>query len=111
MGILSASIGGFSIEAIGLPGVHHLMVALYTLAIFAVAKLPRDASLTASSRSVWADIREGLGYVASHSTLAVLLALSLTWVLFGISYRTFMPKFAKEVLEMEAGGLGMLMAA
>ena len=111
MGTLSASVAGFSIEAIGLSGVYYLMVALYTLAIFAVAKLPHTSTLTRSPHSVWADLREGLGYVTRHSTLLVLLALSLAWALFGTPYRTFLPKFSKEVLGMEAGGLGLLMAA
>jgi MFS family permease len=35
----------------------------------------------------------------------------MAWTLLGMGYRTFMPKYAQDVLGMDAGGLGLLMAA
>jgi predicted MFS family arabinose efflux permease len=35
----------------------------------------------------------------------------MAWVLLAMPYRTFMPKFVKDVMGMDASGLGILMAA
>lgn len=111
MGILSAAAAGFLIELVGVDGVYYLTVALSLPTIFAVVNLPRTGARARPSSSVWRDLREGVRYTARHSTLLLLLGLTLARVLFAMPYRTFMPKFAKEVMGMEAGGLGLLMAA
>jgi len=111
MGILSASAAGLLIEFVGVAGVYYLMVVFYLLAVFAIAKLPLTGVSALPSGSVWRDLREGVRYIAGHSALLLLLGLALSRVLFAMPYRTFMPKFAKEVMGMEAAGLGLLMAA
>ena len=64
-----------------------------------------------SQTSVWADLWEGVHYIRSQPVLLALLSLALARVLFAMPYRTFMPKFAQDVMGMGASGLGVLMAA
>jgi len=76
-----------------------------------MTNLPRMGIPTRSSSSAWSTLREGIRYTTRHPVLLLLLGLALTRVLFAMPYRTFMPKFAQEVMGLDAGGLGLLMAA
>ena len=49
--------------------------------------------------------------MARSPAIRSLLALTLVRVLFAMPYRTFMPKYATEVMGMDASGLGLLMSA
>jgi MFS family permease len=112
MGIVSASLAGYLVEVVGVEGAYYAMAAFYLLAVFSLTKLPRTGLRGDPSRtSVWADLREGVRYIGSQSVLMTLLGVVFVRVLFGMPYRTFMPKFAQEVMGMDASGLGMLMAA
>lgn len=111
MGIVSASVAGAVIEALGVEGVYVCMAALYGMALFALTRLPESRGQNATEASVWQDLKEGLGYIRHHKAIKVLLALCLARVLLGMPYRNLMPKFASEDLGLDASGLGMLLAA
>jgi len=111
MGIFSATLTGYLMEVVGVAGAYYAMVGLYLIALLTLMKLPRTGRGERSAVSVWADLWEGVRYIRSHSGLLTLLALALAWVLLGMPYRTFMPKFAQEVMGMDASGLGILLAA
>lgn len=111
MGIFSASLAGYLVEAVGVQGAYYAMASFYLLAVFSLTKLPRTGRGERSCASVWADLWEGVRYIYSHSALLALLGLVLVRVVFGMPYRTFMPKFAQDVMKMDASGLGLLMAA
>jgi len=111
MGIFSASLAGYLVEVVGVAGAYYAMVGFYVIALFSLTKLPRTGRGERSPVSVWADLREGVRYIRSHSVIHALLGLVLARVLFAMPYRTFMPKFAQEVMGMDASGLGVLMAA
>lgn len=111
MGIFSASLAGYLVEAVGVAGAYYAMVGFYLMALFSLMKLPRTGRGERSRDSVWADLREGVRYIGTHSIIQALLGLVLARVLFGMPYRTFMPKFAQEVMGLDASGLGVLMAA
>jgi len=111
MGIFSASLAGYLVEAVGVQGAYYAMAGFYLLAVFSLTKLPRTGRGERSRASVWADLWEGVRYICSHPALLGLLGLVLARVVFGMPYRTFMPKFAQDVMKMDASGLGLLMAA
>jgi MFS family permease len=112
MGILSASLAGYLVELVGVEGAYFAMSAFYMLALFSLTRLPRTGQRgSSSSSSVWADLWEGVRYIGSQSVLMLLLGAVVARVLFGMPYRTFMPKFAQDVMGMDASGLGLLMAA
>jgi MFS family permease len=111
MGILSAWLAGFLVESTGVQGAYYAMAGFYVTALLSLVKLPRTGARQQSHTSLWADLREGVLYIRAHPALLGLLGLTLARVLFGMPYRTFMPKFAQDVMAMDASGLGVLMAA
>jgi MFS family permease len=111
MGILGASLAGFVIEWVGAQGVYFFIAALYVWAIFALGRLPPSRSNNGRRSSVWADLREGVTYLRTVPAILPLLGIAIVRILLGWSYRTLMPVYAREVLQFDARGLGILSAA
>ena len=111
MGILSATVAGYLIQVVGVAGAYYVMVGLYALALFSLTRIPSTGRGEGSLNSVWADLREGVRFMGAHGVLPSLLGLTMAWTLLGMGYRTFMPKYAQDVLGLDAVGLGLLMAA
>ena len=110
MGIFAAALAGLIIESVGVQGVYYVMGAMYLLALATLTRLPKGQARP-SANSVWRDLRLGVRYLTCSPAIRALLALTLVRVLFAMPYRTFMPKYATEVMGMDASGLGLLMAA
>jgi MFS family permease len=111
MGVFSASLAGYLVQAVGVEGAYYAMGGFYLVALFCLTRLPTSGHGGGDATSVWSDLREGVGYIWRRPLLLALLALALTRVLFAMPYRTLMPKFAQDVMAMDASGLGILMAA
>lgn len=63
------------------------------------------------SGGVWHHLREGLRYVWATPVIRALIALALVVSVFGRSYTTLLPVFARDILGVGAQGLGFLLAA
>jgi MFS family permease len=111
MGIVSASVSGLLIASVGVQGVYFLMGLFYVLAVFTISHLPDTKRASAVCNSVWKDFVEGVDYIWHSPVVMVVLTLGLARVLFAMPYRTFMPKFAEDVMAYDARGLGLLMSA
>ena len=113
MGVFSAAVSGYLIEALGVASAYYVMAGFYVVALLTVTKLPRTgrAAEGGSATSVWADLREGVRYIGSDAVLPSLLGMALGITMLAMPYRTFMPKYAQDVMGMDASGLGILMAA
>ncbi|MFC5268804.1 MFS transporter [Kribbella qitaiheensis] len=67
-------------------------------------------TVLAGRASPFADLLEGIRIVLSHRTMAAVLFISLAANIFlWPVYQAFMPVFAKDILLLDAGGLGLLM--
>jgi len=108
MGIVAASAAGILIQNVGISGVYWVVVALHLLSLAAIWQLPRLEPADILRGSLWAGLREGIAYVRTRPVLVSLLALGIARILLGLSYTTFMPKYASEVLHLDASGLGVL---
>lgn len=111
MGIFGASLSGFVIEWMGAEAVYFTIAVLYAGAILALGRLPRGDVLSAGNNSVWSDLHEGVRHLRVRPAILPLLAIAVVRVLLGWSYRTLMPVYATEVLQLGARGLGLLAAA
>ena len=111
MGIVGASLAGFVIASAGAEGVYFAIAALYVWALFALSRLPSGDVTQGGKRSMWGDLRAGLRYLNCTPVMLPLLGIAIARVLFGWSYRTLMPVYADEVLQLGARGLGILSAA
>ena len=111
MGIGSASLAGVIITVFGVDGVYYVMFAFYVMAVYTLTRLPLTGTTPANGRSVWLDLREGLGYMRHNKILMTLMGLALVRVVFASPYRTLMPSFSQGVMGFDASGLGLLLAA
>jgi hypothetical protein len=74
-------------------------------------KLPKTGTTDPGTRSVWADIVDGVRYIRVCPVLIPLLALVFVRGFLGMPYRTMMPKYAQDVMGLDATGLGILTSA
>jgi len=111
MGIFSATVAGYLIQATGVEGAYYVMAGFYVVALYTLTRIPKTGRGEPATTSVWADLWEGVRYMGAHAVLPSLLGLTMAWTLLGMAYRTFMPKYAQDVMGMDASGLGVLMAA
>ena len=111
MGIFASSLAGAMIESLGVGSVYYAMAGLYLVSLLTIAQLPAAARVMGQCRSVWRDLREGVSYIVGNRPIMLLLLLALSRVLVGMPYRTLMPKYAQDVLGLDASGLGVLLAA
>jgi MFS family permease len=65
----------------------------------------------AKLRSTWADLGEGVRYIAAHPTIRTLIGLVGATSLFGISFATLFPAWAVDVLGGDARTNGLLQSA
>ena len=111
VGILASSIAGLTIARLGPGGVYFVMALLHLSALFAMTRLPATNRGGPITSSVWSDLREGLAYIRPRPTILALLGLVLVRIMFARAYCTLMPKYASDILGVDATGLGILMAA
>ena len=110
-GIFAASLSGYIVEFIGVQGVYLSVTFLYALVILTLFKMPLTGKSSAGENSVWSDLRAGLGYLRVCPPFLPLLGFVFARGLLAMPYRTFMPKYARDVMGLDASGLGILLAA
>jgi len=109
MGIVAASGAGLLIQNVGIAGVYWTITVLHLLSFVAITRLPRREPMDSVRSSMWRELCEGIANLRRQPVLVSLLVLGVTRILLGLSYTTFMPKYASEALNMDASGLGILM--
>jgi MFS family permease len=110
-GIFAASLAGFLIDAIGVEVVYFSVTVLYVMVFMITLKLPQTGTTDPGSHSIWSDIVDGARYIHLCPALVPLLAVVFLRGFFAMPYRTLMPKYAQDVMNLDASGLGILVAA
>ena len=90
------------------------MFHLLSASVMLRLRVPRsDGSdeAAASNLSPWRSIREGAAHIFSSPWIRTLLAMQLIGEAFGWSHITMLPVMARDVLGVDAQGLGYVMAA
>ncbi len=72
--------------------------------------LPNDVGRP-SSRRVFADIGEGIRFIAHHQVIRPIIVLVGAAALFGFSYAVLLPAYATDVLHTDEAGYGVMNAA
>ncbi len=107
--IIGPALAGGVIE---ITGVGNALVANAAMYLFGIAFLVLIKGLVAMpeapKKAVIRELREGLQCVRSTPVLYTVIGLALAFTFFGMSYRQVLPAFTKEVLEVGAGGTGLL---
>ncbi len=110
-GIFAASLAGFLIDNIGVEAVYFGIALLYLLIFATTFKLPPTGTTDPGSQSVWSDIVAGARYIRFRPALILLLSLVFLRSFLTMPYRTLMPKYAQDIMHLDASGLGILVAA
>jgi predicted MFS family arabinose efflux permease len=110
-GIVMAPLGGFLIDHIGVEAVYYGIALLYLIVFLTMLKLPKTGTTDPGTRTVWADLYDGVKYMRACTGMIPLLALVFARGFLAMPYRTMMPKYAEDVMGLDASGLGILLAA
>ncbi len=107
--IIGPALAGGVIE---IAGVGNALVANAAMYLFGIAFLVLIKGLVAMpqapKKAVIRELREGLQCVRSTPVLYTVIGLALAFTFFGMSYRQVLPAFTKEMLDVGAGGTGLL---
>lgn len=109
--LFGPALAGFLIAGIGPEAMYLVDVASYVvlIAVLAVLRIPVPRS-EARQVSVWANIKEGFVFLRHRPLILQLIGLDLSATLFG-AWRVVLPALSIEVLDVGAGGYGLLSAA
>jgi MFS family permease len=108
--LIGPAIAGIVIDSFGYAVVFYAMTALNASGIVFAVFLPRTTPSQVRSRTVLADVIDGLKYMLGHRTILLILALFVASILLAMPYQTLMPIFAKDILRVGASGQGTLMS-
>ena len=103
--------GGLIIQYSGPFGCFLLLGSISLLSLFFLRRLPkgvipRDAMPSADSP--WKQIIEVFNYARRHEVILAILLITMTMNVLGFPFMTLLPVFARDVLDMEAAGLGLI---
>jgi MFS family permease len=104
------AIAGLLIVLLGTSGTLFIISAIYIVAGLTISKIKtRPNKLTPKNTSVITDILDGLKYAFGNAYLKSLFIMIFASVMFGFSYFILIPAWARESLQIEADGLGVLL--
>jgi MFS family permease len=112
--IIGPAIGGLLFGAIGIAGCYFWNSASFLAVIGALWLLrmpPWRAPDGLSARDVWRQLVAGVRYVRRRPRVRALLGMATVISVCGLPFLIFLPVFARDVLNQEAGGLARLWAA
>lgn len=109
--IIGPAIGGVVLVTAGAGWcflINGLSAIAVVISLFLMRLAPHKRAV--SSLSPWQQLRGGLSYVRHTHELRALLAASLIFSVFGITYSTVLPAFVDKVLNQDAAAFGALNA-
>ena len=110
-GLLGPSLVGLLVGSIGIEGCFYINVVSYLAVIGALLRMRVPTSESNSRRAtVLQSLRDGFSYVRQEKVITTFLLVSSIFNIFGRSFATLLPVFAKEILRIGASGLGFIAA-
>jgi hypothetical protein len=102
---------GMTTASIGVAGCFLMNGVSFLALTAAIVSIRIAAREPAHSRSVWLDLRHGLGYAWTTPMIRTALILATALSFFGFPYIILMPAFARDVLHLDVEGYAYLLAA
>ena len=110
--VLGPSLSGVLIAVIGVSGTFAVAAALQIAALLTTYRLPRgNPARPGRGRLDWSALTVGFRIVVRSPFLTALILLALAPTVLVMPYINMMPVFARDVLDLGATGLGLLLAA
>jgi MFS family permease len=109
MGVFGGVLAGVTIQYLGIYWCFYSMSISYLIGVWALIsirgmKIKKDSI----SRSFWHDFAEVLKIIRVNRVVSALAIMAIICEVFGFSFLTLLPVFARDVLEVGALGLGWL---
>jgi len=108
--IIAPSIAGFLIAAAGAPTVFLLAAAAVSMMAAALCLIHPDRDPAPSHGSLISNFTDSLRYIRSNEAFAKAIAVSLLNAALAMGFIHVLPVFAKDVLQVDSRGLGILAA-
>lgn len=108
--LIGPAIAGLLVAAVGEGFCIALNAASYLAVLASLALMRLEPQPPREHSHPLSDLREGFVYVTTHPETRTLLLLLASSSLFGTSYLTLMPVFARDILHGNSDALGFLMA-
>lgn len=109
--VFGPAIAGLLIAAFGEAMCFYATAFGYAVMVAALGWIKVSAEVAPARQNVWRNMADGLGFVVRTPLFAVIIGLTFMDSIFGASYTTLMPVFARDILEAGAEGYGVLLTA
>jgi MFS family permease len=105
------ALAGVVYGRLGAAGCFGINAAGFLVMVLVLLGIPLARRPTVAPPPMGRAVREGLGYARGHTVIGPALFLAAMMSLFGFPYIILLPALARDALGLDAGGLGLLMAA
>ena len=110
--VIGPTMFGALIGVLGITGIAWIMVSVYTFNVFALFMMRvRTTDGKVSKASPIKNLVEGVKYVWGYQAILSLIVMAIIMNAMGAAQTVIMPVFAKQIFDVGAGGLGMLLSA
>jgi MFS family permease len=109
--VIGPAIGGVLIVWVGVAGAFYLNAASFLAVLYGLSRMRFSERTVKARRGVVHDLVEGVRYLNGQPALRTLVVLALVPMVLGMPYMTMLTVFAKDVLGVGGGGLGLLTAS
>ena len=109
--IPASLLAGFLITQAGVGWCYMVLAGGMYAGTLPLVRVPRGQRAVPSQASLWRTMEEGVRYALGNRRVGSLLFLSLLMETFGFSFHIMLPVMARDVLGVDATGLGILSAA
>jgi len=108
--VIGPALAGLLIATLGLSVCFFVNAASYLAVIFSLARMKVEVGPHALV-TLWTALREGFAYVFGNRWPRALVIIVATFSIFGFSFMPLMPVFARDALDLDAGGYGAMVAS
>lgn len=108
--VVGPTLGGFAMSLVGAAGNFFLNGLSFLAVIVALSQIKSERRNPASEGRLWDKLKQGFAYVFARGEMLSLILVIAICSLLAIPFITFVPYFARDVLHVDARGLGILMA-
>lgn len=110
--VIGPALAGILISSIGMSGCFYLNGISFVAVIIALFLIKTEGPPQKGGGTMFIrEIVEGLSFIGKNRVILILVGMVAVTSLFGISYVILMPVFAKDILKVGVGGLGVLMSS
>ncbi|HEX3275471.1 MAG TPA: MFS transporter [Gemmatimonadales bacterium] len=109
--VVGPAIAGGLIATVGLAACFFVNAASYLAVIASLAVMQVAPQPKAGHTPALTAMREGFGYVFGNRWPRAVMTIIATFAVFGFSFMTMMPVFARDALQLDAGGYGAMVSA